>query len=216
MKMKTNQPLPKIQANNFVFDPKAYLDNATTLDDFAEAWRAADLVDNALKWYRGDIAVKVVDKFQEAGLAELAELLSVNYSTLNEYRRVARAYPPDKRNFNQSWSNYLIASRSDSYDTNQNQFKTEERYDWLEQAEVNNWNTRRLAAEISTKTKIDNGEEDYSSVYHGYIEKFSNSVRGWDYNHLNDKDLDTAISSLESLIRALRNKKNTLEGKINS
>jgi hypothetical protein len=81
-----------------------------TLDELAELWCRAD---TEINWYRGDIALAVQVTYGGGELAEFAQRVRVATGTLEEYRRVAAAWPGKSRRIDISWSVHQILATQD-------------------------------------------------------------------------------------------------------
>ena len=69
-------------------------------------------------------------------------------STISNYTRASLAFPVEKRNHALSFSAHFQASYADSFDDKTQEFKTEERFRWLDKAADENLSTRQIQKQI--------------------------------------------------------------------
>jgi hypothetical protein len=189
----------KIQPNNtqaITLDP-SYLDNAKDWEDFINLWIISKEIDQRNQWFKGDIANKVAVIHGEGSLKRFAQEVEESIRTIENYRRVARAFPFEKRNWKLSWTHYFIASYTDSYKKGQNQFDGENRFDWIEKAHDNNWTTTRLIEEVKKK-QVFIGKEDASvfDYYEEYLKKVRNVLMHVEKDRLIEKEKNDLIHKL--------------------
>jgi len=189
----------KIKSNNpqsITLDP-SYLNNAKDWEDFISLWSISKEIDQRNQWFKGDIADKVAVLHGEGSLKRFSEEVEESLPTIENYRRVSRAFPEDKRNWKLSWTHYFIASYTDSFKKGQNKFDKDDRYEWIEKAHDNNWTTVRLKEEIKKK-KAFAGKEDSSvfDYYEEYLKKVRNILLHIERDRLNNEEKDKLVRKL--------------------
>ena len=88
------------------------------------------------QWGLGDLALKVEKDYGTDAIGKLANEIGINKKSLQQYRRVAAAFPKEKRVLHLSHRHHLILAAR------------EDRFEWLEKAADNNWSTARLLREL--------------------------------------------------------------------
>lgn len=186
--------IPNTQA--ITLDP-SYLVNAKDWEDFINLWIISKEIDQRNQWFKGDIANKVAVEHGEGSLKRFAQEVEESIRTIENYRRVARAFPLEKRNWKLSWTHYFIASYTDSYKKGLNKFDGENRYEWIEKAHDSNWTTTRLMEEIKKKD-VFIGKEDDSvfDYYEEYLKKVRNVLMHVEKDRLVEKEKDKLIHKL--------------------
>jgi hypothetical protein len=92
--------------------------------DYTDFVRAGQAVAGGMQWLLGDLAAGIETKYGERRLYQYAEDIGASYNSLQEYRRVARAWPETSTRVDFPWSVYrefaaqpdrheLIASRGE-------------------------------------------------------------------------------------------------------
>lgn len=160
-KQPVNQPI--------VLDP-SIIAQAEDWEELLSLWMTAKEADQTIQWFKGDIACKVETKYGKGSLRKFAEEVDESTRTLEHYRRVSRAFPPSKRNWNLSWTHYLIASFTDSY--RKQGFISNDRFNWIEKAHDNAWSTARMKEEIKKKQALKDDDDIY-----GYYDEYLDKVR---------------------------------------
>ena len=170
--------------------------NATEWEEFVSLWTTSQEIDHRNQWYKGDIANRVSIVHGEQSLAKFSEEVHETSQMMDHYRRVARAYPDESmRNWNLSWTHYLLASFADSYDKGNRVFNTDNRFKWLEMAHDNSWSTTRLQAEIR-KQKAIADSKDFFSYYLEYITKVRNILLHVEKDHMTEDQKNQLIHKL--------------------
>lgn len=177
-------------------DP-SYLERATDWEDFINLWMISKEVDQRNQWFKGDIANKVVTIYGEGSLKKFSEEVQEAITTIENYRRVARAFPPEKRYWNLNWTHYFIASYTDSYKKGEGKFDGHERFKWIEEAHDKSWTTTRLTEEIK-KRKAFKGKEDASvfDYYEEYLKKVRNILLHIEKDRLTEDEKNKLIHKL--------------------
>jgi hypothetical protein len=181
------------------------INQANTWEEMTSLWTLCSEVEAGVQWLRGDIADRVVVNYGESGLQRFASDMKVPYNTLVQYRRVARAYKGEERNYNVTFSHYLVASMADKYNKGEGNFETDLRKEWLEKAEDNSWSVDRLRNEIKAHNAgvIDNMPDN--DVRLNYVETFVRMVSNWTDLEVIYKE--KIAQKLENLVGWLRVKK---------
>jgi len=165
------------------------LENATEWEDFVGLWMVSKEIDMRNQWFKGDIANRVAVVHGEGSLRQFAMDVQEKGSTVESYRRVARAFPQDMRHLNLSWTHYFLASYTDSYNKGEKKFDTEKRYDWVAKANDSGWSTVRMAQEIKKEQALIDSDNDIFQYYSDYLNKVNNIL-----SHI-EKDKLTKVQS---------------------
>jgi len=181
----------KVKLNStraITLDP-SHLDDAKDWEDFVNLWFISKEVDQQNQWFKGDIGNKVAIIHGEGSLKRFSKEVEESRPTVENYRRVSRAFPESKRNWKLSWTHYFIASYTDSFKRGANKFDADERYKWIEKAHDNNWTTTRLKEEIKKK-KAFTGKKDASvfDYYEEYLKKTRNILMHIEKARLNEAE----------------------------
>lgn len=147
------------------------LDKAEDWESFISLWMISKDIDARNQWFKGDIANRVAIVHGESSLSKFAEDVHEKRVTLENYRRVARAFPKDVRGYNITWTHYFLASYTDSYNKKTNEFESEERFKWIEKANDEGWSTTRMAQEIKKANALIASDKDIFTYYEEYLEK---------------------------------------------
>lgn len=170
---KVIQPSQSQFTETITLDPN-YLNQAKSWEDFVSLWTISKEIDIRNQWFKGDIVERIVAIYGENSLKKFAEEIKESVVTLENYRRVSRAFPIGKRYWNLSWTHYFIASFTDSYRKSKKKFLGIERYKWIEKAHDEGWNVTRLTEEIK-KSKALVGKSDILYDYYSeYLKKTRN------------------------------------------
>ena len=130
------------------------IDQAKEWDDLIGLWHNTTEVDRLAQWYKGDIAVRIGIIFGEDSLGQFAHEVGESRSAIDNYRRVARAFPPNKRDYNLPFYTFLAASLADSFDKGKKEFASEKRFEWVEKAEAD-FATARRELRVRKYTNLD-------------------------------------------------------------
>lgn len=129
------------------------LDQLTDWESFISYYLQLDELDNYTSWTKADLLLKLSEKYGESSLAQFAKDVHKPHGTIINYIRTARAFPPEKRFLESTFTMHMVASFADSYDDKERGFTSVERYDWIEKAADNKWSTRSLVDEIKREKK---------------------------------------------------------------
>lgn len=174
------------------------LEKVNEWEEFVSFWLRSREVENCIRFMRGDLVNRLVAKYGEGSVARFAKDVSEKEQTLIAYRRVARAFPSSKRNLNLTWTHYLIASQTDSWDKGTSEFKTNNRFKWLDRANDENLSTFKLVKEI----KESKDGVSRSSTYEyseGYIKKFREILLHLDKSKLSESEKKRLLDLVEDL-----------------
>lgn len=181
-----------------VFNPD-YIVQADSWESFVSLWTVCEEVEQAVQWYKGDVANKVATIHGEGSLEKFAHDVNVPYRTMIAYRRTSRAFDLDKRLSKLSWSHYFIASEVDSWDKYKQEFTTSERFQWVEKADDENWSAGRFRKEIAEYKAKENGDTLFQ-YYANAIKVFGAIVKKWDINQLRTEQKEELAKLLDILI----------------
>ena len=175
-------------------DP-GFLVRAEKWEDFISLWMISKEIDTRNQWFKGDIANRVAVVHGESSLKKFSEDIGEPVRTVEHYRRVSRAFKGTQREFNLTWTHYLIASFSDSFQKGTGKFSSDERVVWAEKANDEGWSTTRLAAEIKKAGFIkDQGTRfDY---WDNYFDKLKNMLMHIEKNSLTNEEREALIDKL--------------------
>jgi hypothetical protein len=177
------------------------LNGAKTWEDFISLWMVSKEIDIKNQWWKGDIVNKISVVYGENSLDKFAEEVKESTVTLENYRRVSRAFDETYRNQDLSWTHYLVASYADSYNKGENKFESNERYNWIDKANNEGWSTNRLGQEIKNKETIRIADGDMLAPYETYLTKVK-----YIFTHIDKKTL-----SKEQMSKLLNLSKNNFD-----
>jgi hypothetical protein len=120
----------------------------TTWSDYVAYYNELENLNVNLSWHKADLLLSLAEKFGDKSLEEFSYQIKEPRSTVVSYVRVARAFPPEKREGVVPFSVHLACSFVDSYDEKTKSFNGENRYQWLEKAIDENLSTRKINYEI--------------------------------------------------------------------
>jgi hypothetical protein len=107
--MKKDKGLELVREEPISISPSD-LDKATDWEDLVSLWMVSKEIDMRNQWFKGDIASRVAVVYGESSLRQFSMDVQEKGSTVESYRRVARAFPKEMRNLNLSWTHYFLAS----------------------------------------------------------------------------------------------------------
>ena len=135
---------------------KNILKSITSYEDFISYFLELEQSSMAVSWIKADLFIAFVEKFGQASIAALAKDIKQPASTIVSYIRTARAFDPEKRFPEISFSHYFQASFADSYENGE--FTGEKRYELIGRAIDEKMSTRQVAREAK-QTKEENPEK---------------------------------------------------------
>ena len=140
-------------------DYPLYLDDEAvkgleTWEDWITTYLQLNEATNSVSWIKADFLMRLFEKFGGDSLEKFASDVNEPRSTVANYVRVSRAFPPETRIPHMSFTHHYQASFVDSYDENKKEFATDKRFEVIEEAAARNISTRQLKDEIQeTKEK---------------------------------------------------------------
>lgn len=146
--------LPAIQDHTLSLDP-AIRRQLTTWEDFISFWIQLEEASNSVSWIKADLLLELFKRFGEGSQKQFAAQVSEHESTVNNYIRVARAFPPATRQANASFSLHFQAMAADSYDDGKEEFLSNRRFEYIEKAVEENMSTRKLQDQIKRDKKAE-------------------------------------------------------------
>ena len=167
-------------------DP-ADVNSANSWEELISLWTISKEAETKSQWVKGDITLKIAGIYGEQALRKFAQEVGEKLTTLEHYRRVSRAFPHGKRNYNMTWTHYLLASFTDSYKKDVNMFQGNSRFDWAEKASDGGWTTPKMQQEIK-KSKAIVDDTDYLPYYMDYINKMGNVLTHCEKDKLTKED----------------------------
>lgn len=127
-------------------------------EDFISHFIQLNEASNFVSWVRADLLNDMVGKLGEKSMAQLSRDMAIPLSTIINYVRTSRAFPPDKRDPMLTFTHHLQASFADSYDEKSGTFESEKRLSWINQSNIKNLSVKRLRTEMKEeKEKEDTG-----------------------------------------------------------
>jgi hypothetical protein len=122
--------------------------NLETWGDYVAYYKRLDQIASAFSWAKAEVLLQLIEKFGEQSVEDFSRDIEQPRSTVINYVRTARAFPPDSRNENLSFSAHFQASFADSFDDKTGAFASDNRFRWLDKAEKENLSTRAIAEGI--------------------------------------------------------------------
>jgi hypothetical protein len=137
----------------FSQDYPLYLDDEsvaglTTWEEWISTYLQLNEATNSVSWLKADFLRKLHEKFGGESLEKFATDVGEPRSTVANYVRVSRAFPPGARVPHLSFTHHYQASFVDSYDEAKKEFATDKRFEVIEEAGARNISTRQLKDEI--------------------------------------------------------------------
>jgi len=120
-------------------------------EDFISYYTQLSEAENSFSWIKADVLIALADKFGDQSLEKVSIDIGVPRSTVVNYVRTARAFPPEKRISALSFSHHFQASFEDSYDEKKGEFSTDNRFEMIEKAVDENLSTRDIRDEVQEK-----------------------------------------------------------------
>jgi hypothetical protein len=187
----------------------------STIEEYVEVWNDMLSLQEMTQWAKGEMANQVHSKYGEKTFKEFARMVKENPKTLNDYRRAVRAFPdPVERNRDLFFYHYVVASYTDSYNKKEERFESDNRFEWIEKADLNHWSVSRLAVEIEKAKMIKDGQGE-EEIYFDYVEKFEHIFDQWDFKKIKPEKIVEIITKLKAMINKLENlKTGVMDGEI--
>jgi hypothetical protein len=187
-----------IQYNSPIVLAPESIDKAQDFEDYVSLWMMSKELDQRNQWFKGDIADKVAIKFKEESLEKFSQSVGEKYDIVSAYRRVARAFPIEKRMYNASWTHYFQASFADKWNKSKQQFETDKRFGWLEKATDETWTVDKLRMQMAEDKA--NEDNDLYTFYLGAIVRFGNIITHWKKEKLDKSQREMLIQNLEGVV----------------
>jgi hypothetical protein len=138
-----------------------YLDKLQTYEDYLSFYSQLDEASSAFSWVRADVLLQMVMNLGDKSVEELAKDLKQPRSTVTNYVRVARAFPPDKREPIVPFSTHYQASYADSYNEKTKVFDGELRFELIKKAADDGLSVRQVIKQMQeTKALKSAPDED--------------------------------------------------------
>lgn len=175
------------------------LDKAKDWEDFISLWMISKEIDMRNQWFKGDIANRVAVVHGEGSLIKFAQDVQENVSSIEQWRRVSRAFPRETRNYNLTWTHYFLASFTDSYKKGEEKFEGKERFKWVEKANDEHWSTPRLAEEIKKDHALVDNKQEIFEYYDAYLSKVNHVLLHIEKDQLNREQALKLIDKLMTI-----------------
>lgn len=143
--IQTDTPLTELTSD--------LLANLNTYDDFMRVYKQINRGENTFSWVKADLFLAMQKKLGGESLRDLAGELGHPLSTITNYIRVARGFPPNTRNYSLSFTHHFAATRVDSYNEKTGTFESNNRFAWLEKAAKEQLSTRKLESKVRLENK---------------------------------------------------------------
>jgi len=109
---------------------------------------------NAFSWQKADVLLNLIDTFGDRSMEKIANDIGEPRSTVVNYVRASKAFPPKTRDPMASFTHHFQASFADSYNEKDGKFDTNKRFEWLAKAVDDNLSTRRLKEQVKEAKEI--------------------------------------------------------------
>lgn len=154
-----------------------YLSQLKTYEDYLSFYSQLDEASSAFSWVKADVLHQMTMNLGEKSLESLAADLKQPRSTVANYVRVARAFPPDKRLAIVPFSTHYQASYADSYDEKTKTFSGEERFALVQKAADENLSVRQVIREMKSQKLLAQQTDAELVKMIGDAEQMSHSVQ---------------------------------------
>jgi len=138
---------------------KKETDKLVAWEDWITYYLQLGEASNSFSWYRADLLLALLEKFGEGSAEKFSSDVGEARSTVINYVRTARAFPPEKRIGTLSFTHHFQASYADSFDEKTQEFDSENRFEMLEKAADKKLSTRALQDEVKESKR-----EDYKEI----------------------------------------------------
>jgi len=128
--------------------PAEVVKNLTTYEDHLSLYIQLEETSTSFSWLKADVLAHMEETCGQGAPLQLSSTVGVPPGTISNYIRVARAFPPEKRDPGASFSLHFQASFADKYNEKTGTFATETRFKWRDKSIDNNLSTRSLHKEI--------------------------------------------------------------------
>lgn len=147
-------------------------------EDFVGYYLQLTEAANSFSWIKADVLLALSEKYGDQSLEKVSVDIGEPRSTVVNYVRTSKAFPPEKREPSVSFSHHFQASFADSYDEKKGEFNNTERFEWIEKAVEKNLSTRDIRDAIQEekeKKSLGTGIPDKCNLCKksdGHIEKY--------------------------------------------
>lgn len=124
------------------------LKNLESYEEYLSFYLQLDEASSAFSWFKADLLNQMHQKLGEGSIEQLSKDVKQPRSTVINYVRVAKAFPKETREPAASFSIHIKASFVDSFNTEKQEFETNDRFDWVKRALDENFSTRGLEEAI--------------------------------------------------------------------
>lgn len=124
------------------------LQKLETYEEYLSYYISLDEAATNVSWIKADLLVHMQNKLGDKSILALAKDVRQPYTTVVNYIRVARAFPPERRLPNVSFSHHYQASYADTYNEKERRFLTQTRFMWLARAADEQFSVRRLMDKV--------------------------------------------------------------------
>jgi hypothetical protein len=139
------------------------LSNIQSYEDYLSFYTQLDEVNTNNSWLKADLLFQMYEKLGEESLIKMSKDLRQKRTTVSSYIRVARAFPPEKREPLASFSSHYQASYADSFNDQTKEFDNNKRFEWIKKAIEENLSTREIAHGIQAEKRnlilLNSGQE---------------------------------------------------------
>lgn len=197
-----NKAITPIENQSFqtvVFDPRV-LNRLETWEDHISAFIQLKEYDFASNWLKGDIANRVTVKYGENSLGEFAKAVGSQRTTVDNYRRVSRAFDFTCRQVKVSWWTFAVASYADKYNKKSGKFVGERRFEYIKKADDESWSSRQLA-QVMKKENVIAETNSVFQYYFDYLTKLENILLHIEKNRLTEQEKQKLAEKLVSLYK---------------
>jgi hypothetical protein len=150
----------------------ATLAKLSTYEDYLAYYMQLNDANNVISWSKADFLLYMSQKLGSNSIMLLSKEIGLPFGTVDNYIRVAKAFPFDRRNYELSFSHHFKASFADTYDKKTKTFLTDKRFEWLNKAQDDKMSTRRLQANIQEeKEKIEDPNKGILCTHCGKPDK---------------------------------------------
>jgi hypothetical protein len=138
---------------------------------------------NKSQWELGELACEADPGEKGSTLKEYANRIGFPYTTLQNYRQTAVAFPQSKRLDSLTWSHHFATLRVPDEG---------EREAMLQQAAENRWSVKDLKDEIGERFPREQKQLDKSAI----LERVRMSIRGWRQQGLSPREIQKILQEV--------------------
>lgn len=143
------------------------VDGEPSKEEYTLALSRLQFIEGSIHWWYGDLCLAY--EGQHGVITEIADKSGFDYDTIRQDKYVAERYKTVERSTVLSWRHHYIAAAH------------EDRLEWLNEAEQNNWSTRdlELAIKESRRQALPLPAGTYDVIYADPPWQYSNTLRQW-------------------------------------